>query len=278
MPTRIYKYVFVLIGTALIAQAVSPAFFGRRSRADIYHGAAVQFTRSAEKPASGMVYKYVFGQMLLPKSQKMHSATDKTVDLFVSKARGFLVSSKRGRFSEESFIGPQGTALAANYTVELEMQYSRAEDFSVDFNIAQKLGVISGERVGQFLSAKVQSDMLTDLKSQVSRQFQEYLDIYKQKFGLREVDMAFCRRRFVGFGSGSGWGSEGRGSSDTGVRASVDDLQKLPSASKFMVPLDRFVVLTRERPDPNVDIKMGSFWPSIKQKYAEEKKVCLTKT
>lgn len=277
MPTRIYKYVFVLIGTALIAQAVSSAFFGRRPRADIYHEATFQFTRSAEKPASGMVYKYVFGQKLMPKSQKMHSATDKTVDLFVSKARGVLVSSKRGRFSEESFIGPQGTALAANYTVELKMQYSRAEDFSVDFNIAQKLGVISGERVRQFLSAKVQSDMLTDLKSQVSRQFQEYLDIYKQKFGLREVDEMLCKvgRWTVSIPLGEVTYSGG----GTAVkRQPLDGLIKLPSASKFMVPLDRFVVLTRERPDQNVDIKMGPFWPSITHKYAEKKEVCLTKT
>jgi hypothetical protein len=277
VPTRIYKYVFVLIGTALIAQAVSPAFFGRRPRADIYHEAAFQFIKSAEKPASGMVYKYVFGERLVPKNQRMLSALDKTVDLFVSKTRGVLVSSKRGRFSEESFIGPQGTALAANYTVELEMQYSRAEDFSVDFNIAQQLGVISGERVGQFLSAKVKSDMLTDLKSQVSRQFQEYLDIYKQKFGLREVDAMLCKvgRRTVFIPPGEPSYS---GGSAAVKRQPLDDLSKLPSASKFMVQLGRFVLEKREKPDPNVDIKMGSFWPSIKHKYAEKKEVCLTKT
>jgi hypothetical protein len=177
-------------------------------------------------------------------------------------------------FSEESLIGPQGTALAASYTVTIEMQYSRAQDFYTDFNFAQKLGVISGEKVSEFLSEKDKNDMLAEVEDRTSQHLRKQLDIYKQKFALREVDMSFCEAWLRPSGFGSGGGEELSGGLSSTERSPAEK-EKLPSASKFMVPLNRFVVQNR-KPDPNLDIHLPLYWPSVIYAEPQTREVCLT--
>jgi hypothetical protein len=275
---NIYKYIFSTIGIAFLVQGVSLAFFSRKPTSGQYHLAVFKIESSAEKPASRMIYRYVFGERLVQKNQQMLTDVNKAVDLFVSKSRGVLLTSKKVEFSEESLIGPQGTALAASYTVKIEMQYRSAEDFYTDFNFAQKLGVISGEKVTEFLSEKDENDMLAEVKDRTSQHVQKQLDIYKQKIGLREVDMSFCEAllRPPGFGSGGG-ASEGLSGGLSSTERSPAEKEKLPSASKFMVPLNRFVVQNR-KPDPNLDIHLPLYWPSVIYEEPQTREVCLTKT
>ena len=252
---NISKYIFSTIGIAFFAQIVSFAFFSHKPASGQYHLAVFKIESSAEKPASRMIYRYVFGERLVQKNQQMLTDVNKAVDLFVSKSRGVLLTSKKGEFSEESLIGPQGTALAASYTVTIEMQYRSAEDFYTDFNFAQKLGVISGEKVTEFLSEKDKNDMLAEVEDRTIQHLQKQLDIYKQKFGLLEVDMSFCeavaRRTEVHVPPGEPSVSGGLSAEERYPA----EKEKLPSASKFMVPLSRFVVEKR-KPDPNLDIHL----------------------
>ncbi len=274
---NIYKYIFSTIGIAFLAQGVSLAFFSRKPASGQYHLAVFKIESSAEKPASRMIYRYVFGERLVQKNQQMLTDVNKAVDLFVSKSRGVLLTSKKGEFSEESLIGPQGTALAASYTVNIEMQYRSAEDFYTDFNFAQKLGVISGEKVTEFLSEKDENDMLAEVEDRTIQHLQKQLDIYKQKFGLLEVDMSFCeaaaRRTEVHVPPGEPSVSGGLSSTER----SPAEKEKLPSASKFMVPLSRFVVQNR-KPDPNLDIHLPLYWPSVIYAEPQTREVCLTKS
>lgn len=274
---NIYKYIFITIGLAFLAQLVSFAFFSRTLTSDQYHLAVFKIESSVEKPASRVIYRYVFGERLVQKNQQMLSDVNKAVDLFISKSRGVLLTSKKGQFSEESLIGSQGTALAASYIVTIEIQYKSSEDFYKDFNFAQKLGVISGEKVTEFLSEKDKNDMLAEVEDRTSQHLQKQLDIYKQKLSLREVDMSFCeavaRRTKVLIPPGDpsysgGLSSEERYPAET---------EKLPSASTFMVPLNRFVVQNR-KPDPNLDIHLPVYWPSVVYDEPQTREVCLTKT
>lgn len=274
---NIYKYIFITIGLAFLAQLVSFAFFSRTLTSDQYHLAVFKIESSVEKPASRVIYRYVFGERLVQKNQQMLSDVNKAVDLFVSKSRGVLLTSKKGQFSEESLIGSQGTALAASYIVTIEIQYKNSEDFYNDFNFAQKLGVISGEKVTEFLSEKDKSDMLAEVEDRTSQHLQKQLDIYKQKLGLREVDMSFCeavaRRTEVHIPPGDptysgGLSPEERYPAET---------EKLPSASTFMVPLKRFVVQNR-KPDPNLDIHLPVYWPSVVYDEPQTREVCLAKS